>query len=76
MSPELEAKIGRTLSMHTGINTGLVVTGEVNVERVHTALLETPSIWLPVLALLPEKGKSWYLKFHGIIAIGVARGIK
>jgi len=33
MSPELEGKIGRSLSMHTGINTGLVVTGEVNVEK-------------------------------------------
>ncbi|MBL7174729.1 MAG: AAA family ATPase [Desulfobacteraceae bacterium] len=30
MSPELEGKIGRPLSMHTGINTGLVVTGEVD----------------------------------------------
>jgi class 3 adenylate cyclase/tetratricopeptide (TPR) repeat protein len=33
MSPELEERIGRPLSMHTGINTGLVVTGEVDMER-------------------------------------------
>jgi class 3 adenylate cyclase len=33
ISPELEEKIGKTLSMHTGINTGLVVTGEVNMEK-------------------------------------------
>ena len=33
MSPQLEEKIGRALSMHSGINTGLVVTGEVDVER-------------------------------------------
>jgi len=33
ISPELEEKIGKPLSMHTGINTGLVVTGEVNLER-------------------------------------------
>ena len=32
-SPEVENKIGRPISMHTGINTGLVVTGEVNTER-------------------------------------------
>lgn len=33
MSPEIEMKIGQPLSMHTGINTGLAVTGEVNLER-------------------------------------------
>lgn len=33
LSPELEEKIGHSLSMHTGINTGLVVTGEVDLEK-------------------------------------------
>lgn len=33
ISPELEEKIGRPLSMHSGVNTGLVVTGEVDVEK-------------------------------------------
>jgi class 3 adenylate cyclase len=33
LSPELENRIGQPVSMHTGINTGLVVTGEVNVVR-------------------------------------------
>jgi class 3 adenylate cyclase len=33
ISPEVEKKIGQSISMHTGINTGLVVTGEVDVER-------------------------------------------
>jgi len=33
ISPEAEKKIGQPISMHTGINTGLVVTGEVNLER-------------------------------------------
>lgn len=32
-SPEVEKKIGQAIAMHTGINTGLVVTGEVNLER-------------------------------------------
>ncbi len=32
-SPQFEQKIGRSLTMHTGINTGLVVTGEVDVEK-------------------------------------------
>jgi class 3 adenylate cyclase/tetratricopeptide (TPR) repeat protein len=33
ISPEVESKIGQPISMHTGINTGLVVTGEVDMER-------------------------------------------
>jgi class 3 adenylate cyclase len=33
VSPEVEARIGQPISMHTGINTGLVVTGEVDIER-------------------------------------------
>ncbi|MBE9569249.1 MAG: AAA family ATPase [Proteobacteria bacterium] len=33
ISPELEERVGRPLSMHTGINTGLVVTGEVDMEK-------------------------------------------
>ena len=31
--PEVESSIGQPISMHTGINTGLVVTGEVDMER-------------------------------------------
>jgi len=33
MSHQFESKVGKPLSMHTGINTGLVVTGEVTVEK-------------------------------------------
>ncbi len=33
LSSELEGKVGQSLSMHTGVNTGLVVTGEVDMER-------------------------------------------
>ena len=33
MSHEIEKNIGEPLFMHTGINTGLVVTGEVNLEK-------------------------------------------
>lgn len=33
ISPEVERRIGQSISMHTGINTGLVVTGEVDMER-------------------------------------------
>ena len=33
LSPKYEERIELPLSMHTGINTGLVVTGEINLER-------------------------------------------
>jgi class 3 adenylate cyclase len=33
ISPDVEKKIGQSISMHTGINSGLVVTGELNMER-------------------------------------------
>jgi predicted ATPase/class 3 adenylate cyclase len=33
VSPEIESRIGQPLSMHSGINTGLVITGEVDMER-------------------------------------------
>ncbi len=33
MSPAVEKRAGKPISMHTGINTGLVVTGEVNTEK-------------------------------------------
>jgi hypothetical protein len=33
LSPKLEQKVGQSLAMHTGINTGLVVTGEVDVGK-------------------------------------------
>ena len=33
IAPELEERVGHVLSMHSGINTGLVVTGEVDLGR-------------------------------------------
>ena len=33
MSPGLEQKLGRSLAMHTGINTGLVIIGEVDLKE-------------------------------------------
>jgi class 3 adenylate cyclase/tetratricopeptide (TPR) repeat protein len=42
LSPKLEEKVGRSLTMHTGINTGLVVTGDVDIERgTHGIIGET-----------------------------------
>jgi len=33
ISPQLEEKIGRSISVHTGINTGLVVTDKMDIEK-------------------------------------------
>jgi len=33
IAPQLEGRVGQPVSMHTGINTGLVVTGEVDLKR-------------------------------------------
>ena len=45
ISPEVESMIGQTISMHTGINTGLVVTGEVILEKgVHGVAGDTLNV--------------------------------
>jgi class 3 adenylate cyclase len=45
LSPQYEEKIGQPLSMHTGINTGLVVTGELNLEKgVHGVAGDTINV--------------------------------
>jgi len=45
ISPSYEKRIGRSLAMHTGICTGLVVTGDVNLEKgTHGVLGETINI--------------------------------
>jgi len=42
ISPKYESRIGKPVSMHTGISTGLVVTGEVNLEKgVHGIMGDT-----------------------------------
>ena len=33
MSPQFEKRVGQKLTMHTGINTGLVVTGKINLGK-------------------------------------------
>jgi class 3 adenylate cyclase len=45
LSPQYEEKIGLPLAMHSGINTGLVVTGELNLEKgVHGVTGDTVNI--------------------------------
>ena len=52
ISPTLEKKIGRPITMHTGINTGLVVTGEVNLEKgTHGVLGDTINVAARFLGL-------------------------
>ncbi|MGV7223155.1 MAG: AAA family ATPase [Nitrospinales bacterium] len=45
MSPRYEEKLGQPLQMHSGINTGLVVTGELNLEKgVHGVAGDTINV--------------------------------
>jgi class 3 adenylate cyclase/tetratricopeptide (TPR) repeat protein len=45
LSPQYEKKIGHPLAMHTGVNTGLVVTGEINLEKgVHGVAGDTINV--------------------------------
>jgi ABC-type dipeptide/oligopeptide/nickel transport system ATPase component len=45
IGPQYEKRIGKPLSMHTGICTGLVVTGEVNIEKgTHGVLGDTINV--------------------------------
>jgi len=45
ISPKLEQRIGRPLTMHSGVNTGLVVTGEVDVGKgTHGVVGETLNV--------------------------------
>ena len=45
ISPQYEKRIGKPLSMHTGICTGLVITGEVNLEKgTHGVLGDTINV--------------------------------
>jgi len=45
LSPQYEEKIGQPLAMHSGINTGLVVTGELNLEKgVHGVAGDTINV--------------------------------
>jgi class 3 adenylate cyclase len=45
ISPELENNIDQSISMHTGINTGLVVTGDIDLEQgVHGVAGETVNL--------------------------------
>jgi len=45
ISPEVESMVGQAISMHTGINTGLVITGEVILERgVHGVAGDTLNV--------------------------------
>jgi len=43
LSPKYEKRIGKPLAMHTGICTGLVVTGEVNLEKERMVFSVIPS---------------------------------
>ena len=57
LNPKYESRIDQTLSMHSGINTGLVITGEVNIEKgIHGAAGDTINL-ASRLSRLAEPGE-------------------
>ncbi|MGD2099136.1 MAG: adenylate/guanylate cyclase domain-containing protein [Desulfobacterales bacterium] len=55
LSPEIENKIGQPIAMHSGINTGLVITGEVDMDHgTHGVAGDT----INVAARLKNKAKA------------------
>jgi class 3 adenylate cyclase len=57
MSPEVEKRTGKSISMHTGINTGLVVTGEVSIEKGTHGLAGDPINVAARLSSLAKAGE-------------------
>jgi class 3 adenylate cyclase/tetratricopeptide (TPR) repeat protein len=57
MSPEVEKRTERQISMHTGINTGLVVTGEVSIEKGTHGLAGDPINVASRLSSLAKAGE-------------------
>ncbi|MGE5839484.1 MAG: AAA family ATPase, partial [Deltaproteobacteria bacterium] len=57
MSPAVEKRTGKPLSMHTGINTGLVVTGEVSIEKGTHGLAGDPINVAARLSSLAKAGE-------------------
>jgi class 3 adenylate cyclase/tetratricopeptide (TPR) repeat protein len=57
LSPQIEKKIGQRLTMHSGINTGLVVTGEVDVQKGTHGITGDPVNVASRLESLANKGE-------------------
>jgi class 3 adenylate cyclase/tetratricopeptide (TPR) repeat protein len=57
ISPKYEKEIGQPLSMHSGINTGLVVTGEVNLEKGTHGVIGEPINLASRLSTLAKPGE-------------------
>jgi class 3 adenylate cyclase len=57
MSPEVEKRSRKPISMHTGINTGLVVTGEVSIEKGTHGLAGDPINVAARLSSLAKAGQ-------------------
>ncbi len=58
-NPDIAKKLGREISMHTGINTGFVITGEVDVKK---AASESPGTRLTsphILKASPNPVRYW-----------------
>jgi len=81
ISPEYENKIDQKLSMHSGINTGLVVTGEIDLEKgTHGIAGDTINL-AARLSNLGDKndilvGQETYIQSEGFFNFGVLEPTK
>jgi class 3 adenylate cyclase/tetratricopeptide (TPR) repeat protein len=57
LSPQIEQKVGQKITMHSGINTGLVVTGEVDVQKGTHGITGDPVNIASRLEDLADKGE-------------------
>ena len=57
-TPDIEKRIGRKLSMHTGINTGMVVSGELDLEKGSEKILgDTVNVAVHFLSSVAKSGE-------------------
>jgi class 3 adenylate cyclase/tetratricopeptide (TPR) repeat protein len=81
ISPEYENKIDQKLSMHSGINTGLVVTGEIDLEKgIHGLAGDTINLAARLSSLGNKNdilvGQETYIQAEGFFDFGVLEPTK
>ena len=81
-TPELKTKIGRNLSMHTGVNTGIVVSGDLDIEKGMDKILGDTVNVASRLSGVAEQGEivvgrdtfslaDWHFEFEALPPVSV-----